>query len=60
MKKGPLFNSIRVVIALPADILLAVVLVILRLKAARQVPALYLAVRDVRGLIVPRLKKAEP
>jgi hypothetical protein len=60
MKKGPLFNSIRVVIALPADILLAVVLVILRLKAARQVPALYLAVRDVGDLIVPRLKKAEP
>jgi hypothetical protein len=60
MKKGPLFNSIRVMIALLADILLAVVLVILRLKAARQVPALYLAVRDVGDLIVPRLKKAEP
>jgi RND family efflux transporter MFP subunit len=39
MKKGPLFKSIRVLIVLFAAILIAVVLVSLRPKAARQLPA---------------------
>jgi RND family efflux transporter MFP subunit len=38
MKKGPLFKSFRVLIVLFAAILIAAVLVILRPKAARQVP----------------------
>jgi RND family efflux transporter MFP subunit len=38
MKKGPLFKSIRVLLVLLAAILIAAVLVILRPKAARQVP----------------------
>jgi RND family efflux transporter MFP subunit len=38
MKKGPLFKSIRILIVLFAAILIAVVLVSLRPKAARQVP----------------------
>jgi hypothetical protein len=53
MKKGPLFKSIRVLVVLPAAILLAAGLVILRRKAARQVPTLYLVVRDVRYLLCP-------
>lgn len=38
MKKGPLFKSIRVVVVLIAAILIAAVLVILRPRAARQLP----------------------